>query len=127
MDWRISKLVQSIDNKIGSLEWNLKDACRELKLDISSAYAARLFKRYKGIGIREYTKKKRLSMAAEQLAATDRSIKAIAAELGYRKPVDFARIFKQQLRVSPMQFRRRSVLAQSLTAQSQNLRRLSTG
>src|SRR5262245_2767311 len=95
VDWRIHKLIRSIDSKTGSLEWNLEDACRELKLDISSAYAARLFKRHYGMGIRQYAKKKRLSMAAEQLAATDRSVKAIAAEFGYRKPVDFSRVFKQ--------------------------------
>jgi AraC-like DNA-binding protein len=106
MDVRIRRLVQSIDIKIGSVEWDLEDACRELKLDISSAHAARLFKRYTGMGVRGYAKKKRLTLAANRLIATNLSIKAIAAEFGYRKPVDFARTFKQQFHVSPSQFRR---------------------
>jgi AraC-like DNA-binding protein len=106
IDVRVRRLVQSIDIKIGSTEWDLEDACRELKLDISSAHAARLFKRYTGMGVREYAKKKRLTQAAKRLIATNLSIKAIAAEFGYRKPVDFARTFKQQYHLTPSQFRR---------------------
>jgi len=47
-----------------------------------------------------------LLRAAERLKATDLPIKVIAAEFGYRKPVDFARIFKEQYRLSPTEFRK---------------------
>jgi transcriptional regulator GlxA family with amidase domain len=105
MDWRVQALLQHIDSRAG-IEWDLKHACRELKLDISAAYAARLFKRCTGQGIREYTKTKRLLLAAERLTATALPIKVIAAECGYRKPVDFARIFKERYSLSPTKFRK---------------------
>lgn len=105
MDWRVRTLLQHIDSHTG-IEWDLKHACRELKLDISAAHAARLFKHYTGLGVREYAKKKRLLLAAERLTTTDLPVKVIAAEFGYKKPVDFARGFKEQYHVSPTQFRK---------------------
>src|ERR1700688_3522683 len=66
-DLRIAKLVEFIDKQEGSIGWGLQHVCRELRLDISGAYAARLFKRHTGIGIREYAKEKRLLTAAERL------------------------------------------------------------
>lgn len=108
MDWRVKKLLQAINRRVGSVEGSLGQICRELKLDISSGYAARLFKRYTGMGAREYAKRKRLSIAAELLTTTDLPVKVIAAELGYRKPVDFSRRFKCHFRMNPSQFRRKS-------------------
>ena len=101
--------MQFIDSHSGHVGWNLEEACRELRLDISSAYAARLFKRSTGLGVREYAKKKRLSAAADLLKTTDLSVKAIAAEFGYRSPPDFTRRFKDQFHLSPTRFRRRAL------------------
>src|ERR1700719_3252648 len=75
VDQRIAKLAQYIDSHAGRVEWSLEEACRELKLDISGAYAARLFKCSTGLGVREYAKKKRLSAAAELLKTTDLPVK----------------------------------------------------
>lgn len=108
IDWRVQQLVHHIDNRIGSVEWNLAQACQELKLGISAPHAARLFKRHTGLGIREYAKAKRLLTAAERLIATDLPVKVIATEFGYRRPFDFARRFKAQYHLSPTQFRKRS-------------------
>jgi methylphosphotriester-DNA--protein-cysteine methyltransferase len=60
MDWRVAKLIEAIDTHSGATDWDLEHACRELDLDISPAYAARLFKRHTGLGVRQYTKKRRL-------------------------------------------------------------------
>jgi len=100
------KLVHFIDSQEGSIGWDLDHACRELRLDISGAYAARLFKRCTGLGVREYSKKKRLLMAAERLTTTDIPIKAIAAEFGYQSLPHFTRRFKKQFRLSPTDFRK---------------------
>jgi AraC-like DNA-binding protein len=108
-DLRIAKLTNFIDSHDGRIGWDLEHACRELKLDITGAYAARLFKRSIGLGVREYAKKKRLSAAAELLKTTDLSVKAIAAEFGYRSPPDFTRKFKEQFHLSPTDFRRRTL------------------
>ena len=106
LDRRIMKLLHFIDSHDGSIGWDLDHACRELRLDISGAYAARLFKRCTGLGVREYSKKKRLLMAAERLTTTDIPIKAIAAEFGYQSLPHFTRRFKEQFRLSPTDFRK---------------------
>lgn len=106
MDRRVMKLLHFIDGLEGSVGWDLDGACRELRLDISGAYAARLFKRCIGLGVREYTKKKRLFMAAERLRVTDLPIKAIAAEFGYSSLPHFTRRFKGQFSLSPTEFRK---------------------
>ena len=108
-DQRIAKLTDFIDRRDGRIGWNLKDTCRELKLNISAPYAARLFKLSRGLGIREYAKKRRLSAAAEFLTTTDLSVKAIAVECGYRAPPDFTRRFKGFFHVSPSDFRKRAL------------------
>jgi AraC-like DNA-binding protein len=108
-DQRIAKLADFIDSHDGRIGWDLSHTCRELKLDISGAYAARLFKLSRGLGVREYAKKKRLSAAAEFLRTTDLSVKAIAVELGYRSSPDFTRRFKEQFHQSPTDFRKRAL------------------
>jgi AraC-like DNA-binding protein len=110
-DQRIAELTDFIDRRDGRIGWNLEDTCRELKLNISAAYAARLFKRSTGLGIREYAKNRRLSAAAKFLAATDFSVKAVAVECGYRSPPDFTRRFKEYFHLTPSDFRRRALLA----------------
>ncbi len=80
MDRRIELILHSIDSHKGSIGWDLDHACREVRLDISSAHAARLFKRHTGLGVREYARKKRLLMAAQRLKTTDRSVKEIAQD-----------------------------------------------
>jgi AraC-like DNA-binding protein len=107
-DQRIAKLTNFIDSRDGRIGWNLRDTCRELKLNISAPYAARLFKLSRGLGIREYAKKRRLSAAAEFLTTTDLSVKAIAAECGYSTPPDFTRRFKGYFHLSPSDFRKRA-------------------
>lgn len=57
MDWRVAKLVEAIDTHSGATDWNLERTCQELKLGISPAYAARLFKRHTGLGVKQYAKR----------------------------------------------------------------------
>ena len=106
IDQRIGNLLNFIDGHDGSVGWDLDRACRELRLDISGAHAARLFKQCTGLGFREYTKKKRLQMAAERLKITDKPIKTIAAEFGYQSLSHFTRRFKEQFNLSPREFRK---------------------
>ena len=105
-DLRVSKLIHHIDGHQGSVGWDLDGACRELGLEVSGAYAGRLFKRYAGLGVREYAKRKRLLASAELLKTTDLPVKVIAAESGYRSLPHFSRRFKQQFQLSPTEFRR---------------------
>jgi AraC-like DNA-binding protein len=108
LDSRVWQLIQFINSHLDDFNWDLETACRSLRLDISPPHAARLFRRYTGLGVREYAKQKRLAIAADRLAFTALPIKVIACNLGYRQPVDFTRTFKAQYHVSPTEFRRRS-------------------
>ena len=104
-DWRIVELLRWIDGHAGAVDCNLEQICWELNLGISPAYAARLFELHTGQGFREYTKSKRLIRATEQLIATNRPVKAIAAELGYRRVFEFRRSFEKQFGLTPTRFR----------------------
>ncbi len=106
MDWRIAKLIESIDSHTGRVDWSLERACRELGLDISPAYAAQLFRRYTGLGVREYAKKRRLQQAMQRLTTTEIQIKVIADQLGYKQASDFTRFVREQHHVNPMKLRK---------------------
>ena len=106
LDWRTKKLREFIDSDAGKVRWNLNDVCQQLGLSLSGRQARRLFKVSTGMGIRVYARNRRLTVAAEQLRATNVSIKAIAVDAGYQRTSEFARSFKEQFCLSPMEFRR---------------------
>jgi len=110
IDWRVARLHQSIDRSTGAVDWKLEQVCRELKLGISPAYAARLFRSHTGRGVREYARNKRLLKAVERLIATSVPVKTIAAELGYRNSFDFTRSFEREYCLTPTKFRNASRL-----------------
>ncbi len=105
-DWRVKKLEGFIDSHDGKIGWGLDQVCRELGLGISGSYAARLFKRQIGLGVREYAKRRRLRTAAQRLKTTAHAVKEIAGDLGYRSARVFERRFKEVLYLSPTEFRR---------------------
>jgi AraC-like DNA-binding protein len=105
MDWRIEKLKGFIDSNIENATWNFNEVCQQLQLGISVYQASRVFGRSMGIGLRKYATRQRLENAAGKLRNTSRSIKEIAAELGYQWPEDFARGFKKEFRLSPTEYR----------------------
>src|ERR1051326_5282597 len=106
-DSRVAKLVRAIDEDNKATSLSVSALCQTLRLNVTGAYAARLFKNEVGIGIREYARKRRLIMAADKLRTTDLPIKTIAADLGYKKPFDFARSFRRQFHLSPREYRKR--------------------
>jgi AraC-like DNA-binding protein len=64
-----------------------------------------VFRNSVGRGFKEYVKKRRLAIAAEQLQATNIPIKEIALEAGYGSTQTFARRFKELFLVRPSEFR----------------------
>jgi AraC-like DNA-binding protein len=107
MDRRVAQLIEAVRAHSGAVDWNLRRACRELKLDISSAYAARLFRRDTGVGIRAYANQQRLLAGTKQLADDDAPVKIIAAGLGYKQPCHLARFLKKQQFPALAAFRKR--------------------
>ena len=110
-DWRISRLRDHIDMEYGKLGLNLDRLCQRLDLRISGSHAAKLFKRQFGVGIRDYTTRKRLIAAAEKLKTTKLSVREIAADLGYKRQTDLQRQFKRLFSLNPSQFRRAKLQA----------------
>ena len=105
-DWRAKKLKEFIDQDQVRIRWRLGDACKQLGFPISDRQARRLFRISIGVGIKEYSRSRRLAHAAEQLRETSVPVKVIAADAGYQSTRNFARRFKQLFHVRPMEFRR---------------------
>ncbi len=104
-DWRVQKLRNLIDSNPAGVRC-LDEICRQLGLCISGRQARRLFKACTGLGIKEYIKKRRLDIAAQQLRTTDAPVKAIAIDAGYQHVRNFTRCFLRQFHLSPNNFRK---------------------
>jgi AraC-like DNA-binding protein len=105
-DWRVGCILRFIDTQGGKLGWDLNQLCAQLELGISGSHAAKLFRRHTGIGVRQYAKQQRLTLAAQQLRSTTDSVKHIALERGYRTPNDLRRQFKKLFSLNPTEFRK---------------------
>lgn len=64
-----------------------------------------VFKKHTGVSPNEYIITQRISAACRLLAQTDKSISAIAADVGYHDQYYFSRIFKKKMGVSPLKYR----------------------
>jgi len=104
-DWRVQRLELFVNRVHGRLGWNLDVLCRQLGLGISGSHGARLFKKQTGLGFREYSKRRRLAVAADQLEKTSLSVKEIAADLGYKSQTDLSRQFRNIFGLNPTDFR----------------------
>ena len=105
-DWRVTRFQRFVDNQDAKIGWNIQQTCRELGVGISGSRLARLFRRCLGVTVREYVKRKRLCLAAQQLKNPALSVKEIALGLGYRNAWDFQRQFKHLFSLTPTEFRK---------------------
>lgn len=75
------------------------------RLDITPEYLSTLFNREVGINFSVFLRDFRLSHAKRLLKGTDRKIYEIAKEVGYPDSKYFNRVFKENVGVSPREFR----------------------
>lgn len=75
------------------------------RFHLSPAYFGELFKRLAGMSLKEYHRNLRLQRALELLKQTDRSVSAIAADVGMDDIAYFSRSFKRRFGVSPRKAR----------------------
>ena len=66
------------------------------------------FKKHTGVSPVEYIIRQRISAACRLLAQTDRSVSAIAADVGYHDQYYFSRIFRKKTGLSPLKYRSRN-------------------
>lgn len=103
----ISRLIKNVIQYIYQNfreDINLSRIAREFWLNPS--YLSRQFKYYVGMNITEFIMRQRLDYAKIQLTITDKSISEIALETGYNNISYFNTVFKNQVGISPKQYRR---------------------
>ncbi len=78
--------------------------CAE-KLNLSSNYFGDLVKKETGKTALEYIQSKLIKVAKERIFDTEKTVSQIAYELGFKYPQHFARLFKQQVGHTPLEYR----------------------
>jgi AraC family transcriptional regulator len=83
---------------------SLADMAEEV--DVHPVHLARVFRRRFGCTVGEYVRRLRIEFACRELALPGRSFVDIALAAGFCDQSQFCRAFKQQLGMTPSQFRR---------------------
>jgi AraC-like DNA-binding protein len=78
-------------------------------LGVSKNYLTQIFHHELGISPWEFLSRYRIKQAKEMLCATDTSITAVAAQVGFDDASYFGRVFRKQVGCSPQAFRDRMV------------------
>ncbi|MGO2083110.1 helix-turn-helix domain-containing protein [Vagococcus sp.] len=68
-------------------------------------YVSKLFKEAVGMTFVEYLTFYRLEQAKKMLTTTEKSVAAVAEAVGYIDPAYFSRIFKKEIKLTPVQYR----------------------
>jgi AraC-like DNA-binding protein len=72
----------------------------------SRTYFSELFKRRRGVTFEKYVAGLRLERAKQLLAGTNLSALRVAEASGFRTPQYLSRVFRQELRMTPLEYRR---------------------
>lgn len=100
---RIERVLRLIDENISldlPLEWLAGEA------GLSPYHLSRNFRRSMGVGIGEYTKKRRLQAACRLLAATRRPLAEIAYDCGFSSQSRMTSVFRQLMNTTPLAYRK---------------------
>jgi AraC family transcriptional regulator len=100
MDWqeRMNAALDYVeDNLDGDISWEAAAACASC----STFHFLRMFEVVSGISAGEYARRRRLSLAALDLARGEVKVIDLALRLGYDSPDAFARAFKREFGVTP--------------------------
>lgn len=102
----ITKIQRSIDfiedNITGDLELNeiAKEAC------FSLFHFHRIFFILTGNSVKDYIRKRRLSLACKELAYSSSKVIDLALKYGYKTPESFSKAFKKMFSLTPIQMKR---------------------
>lgn len=75
------------------------------ELNLSANYFGDLIKKETGKTAQEYIQKKIIELAKDKIFDPGKTVSQIAYELGFKYPQHFARLFKQRVGYSPVEFR----------------------
>lgn len=75
--------------------------------NLNRSYLTKIFKKDKNVSLQQFLIKYRMSKACEKLKLTTLSIKDIAESVGYDNQLNFSRAFKNEIGLSPKEYRSR--------------------
>ncbi len=103
---RFEKILKDYYNSDNPLEHGLPTVkyCAD-KLFISPNYLGDLLKKETGKSAQEHIQLKLIDVAKEKIFDSQKSISEIAYELGFKYPQHFTRMFKNQVGISPSEYR----------------------
>lgn len=94
-----SYICQNIDRDI-----SVASICS--RYHVSRTILFELFRKEYGMGVMEFVSLQRLNLAKKLLRTSSMSVKEIAAKCGFRDQNYFSRVFKKNLEISPVDFRK---------------------
>lgn len=108
MEWikAIGEVTKYIEDNINE-DFNISIIAN--KLGISPLYLQKGFTFLCGISVSEYIRKRRLSLAGEEVVSTDKKIIDIALKYGYESPDSFTKAFTRFHGVTPLAVRKNNV------------------
>lgn len=104
MSW-IEALQRSIDYLENHLESDFKMEDAAAEANVSVFHFQRIFMVLTDMNVMEYVRRRRLTLAAEELALTGVRVIDVAFKYGYETPESFAKAFKRQHGMSPSEAR----------------------
>ena len=105
-----SKYVELAENYINeNIENHIKIDDVSSHLGLSRGYLRNIFFDHKGISPQEYMMQKRMETAMSFLKGSDLSIGEIAEKCGYSDILQFSRIFKKRIGISPSEYRKQNM------------------
>lgn len=101
----MNQWMQSLQNALDHIEKNLTGELTVAEIAekacVSTFYFQRIFSALCGMGVGEYIRCRRLTLAAEELLTTEEKVIDIAARYGYDSPDSFNRAFQRFHGISP--------------------------
>ena len=115
MDTGVEKFNRVVDYIEERLSEDISCACLARIAALSEYEFRRIFSFLAGIPVGEYIRRRRLSLAAEELKSGDCSVTDLALRYGYETASSFARAFKEVFGVTPQEARSEKVKIAVLT------------
>ena len=104
MDW-LKKLSDSLDYIEEQMESNLDIDQLAHVAGISKFHYQRMFTMITGVTLTEYIRKRKLTLAAQELASSSAKVIDVALKYGYTTPESFAKAFRKIHGISPSEAR----------------------